>query len=222
MNAAKSTPAEGVELRHSKLCAYRAKRACDCAPSYQANVWDNRSRRRIRRSFPTLAAAKKWRRDALTALDHGDLAAVSPAGRTVATALADLLAGMEDGTILDRSGRRYRPATIRGYQEASAKDIVPRIGHLRLAEVRRSDTQGLVDALHAKGLAGSTVRNKLDPLRVVFRRALQDDEVTRSPVEKLRYPALATTAREIANPERVGQLLDALPAGERAAWSTAF
>lgn len=223
MNAAKSTPSEGVELRHSKLCAARAERSCDCAPTYQANVWDNRSRRRIRRSFPTLAAAKKWRRDALTALEHGDVAAVTPTTtRTVAVALSELLAGMEDGTVLDRSGRRYRPATIRGYAEASAKDIAPRIGHLRLTEVRRSDTQALVDALHARGLAGSTVRNKLDPLRVVFRRALQDDEVTRSPVEKLRYPALATTAREIANPERVGQLLDALPAGERAAWSTAF
>ena len=39
---------------------------------------------------------------------------------------------------------------------------------------------------------------------------------------RLRYPALTTKAREIANPERVGELLDALPAGERAAWSTAF
>ncbi|MDP9377274.1 MAG: hypothetical protein M3P40_06855 [Actinomycetota bacterium] len=55
-----------------------------------------------------------------------------------------------------------------------------------LGEVHRSDVQRLVDEMHAAGLAGSTVRNKLDPLRVVYRRAIQDDELVRNPAEKLR------------------------------------
>ncbi len=147
---------------------------------------------------------------------------MSATGRSVREALDGLLTGMQDGTILDRSGRRYRPATVRSYREAIRKYLAPTLGHLRLGEVRRADAQALVDEMHAAGLAGSTVRNKLDPLRVVYRRAMQDDEVTRNPVEKLRLPAMTTKARTIANPERVGDLLDALPAGERAAWSTAF
>ncbi len=129
---------------------------------------------------------------------------------------------MRDGSILDRSGRRYRPATIRSYHEAIRKYLAPQLGHLRLAEVRRADVQHLVDDMHAAGLAGSTVRNKLDPLRVVYRRALQDDEVTRNPAEKLRLPAHTSKARQVANPDRVSDLLDALPPGERAAWATAF
>jgi len=48
---------------------------------------------------------------------------------------------MRDGTVLDRSGRRYRPATIRSY---------------------------------AHGLSSSRIRDKLDPLRVVYRRAIQE------------------------------------------------
>jgi integrase len=158
----------------------------------------------------------------VTALRQGDSASVNPTERTVRQALDELLDGMRAGTILDRSGRRYRPATIRSYREAIDKYLVPKLGHLRLGEVRRADTQKLVDEMHAKGLAGSTVRNKLDPLRVVYRRALQDDEIARNPVEKLRLPALTKKARKTANPERAGDLLDALPVGERAAWSTAF
>ena len=44
----------------------------------------------------------------------------------------------------------------------------------------------------------------------------------RNPAEKLRLPALTSRPREVANPQRVGALLDALSPGERAAWSTAF
>lgn len=88
--------------------------------------------------------------------------------------------------------------------------------------MRRADVQKLIDDMHAHGLAGSTVRNKRDPLRVVYRRALQDDQVTHSPVEHLRLPANTSKLRRVANPDRVGVLLDALPPTERAAWATAF
>lgn len=212
----------GIDVRHRKSCpGPRADGRC-CTPAYQAHVFDARSGKRIRRTFPTKTAAKLWRADAVAALRQGDLAAVTPTGRTVAAALEQLLDGMRDGTVLDRSGRRYRPATIRGYDADIRKHLAPRLGHLRLGEVRRADVQRLVDELHASGLTGSTVRNKLDPLRVVYRRALQDDEVTRNPAEKLRLPALTSKPKRIAAPERVSRLLDALPPGERAAWSTAF
>lgn len=214
--------AAGIDVRHRKTCpGARADGKC-CTPTHQAHVYDARSGKRVRRTFPTRTAAKLWRQDAVTALRHGDTAAVNPAGRTVADALDQLLAGMQDGTALDRSGRRYRPATIRSYKLATEKYLKPALGHLKLGEVRRTDTQALVDRMHAQGLTGSTIRNKLDALRVVYRRALQDDEVTRNPAEKLRLPALDTKPRRVANAERATELLDALPSGERAAWATAF
>lgn len=212
----------GITARHRTTCPTpRADGKC-CQPAYRAEVYDHRAGRKIRRTFATRSAAKLWRQDAIVALRTGDLTAVTPTGRTVAAALEQLLDGMRDGTVLDRSGRRYRPATIRGYRDDIAKHLAPKLGHLRLGEVRRGDVQRLVDELHASGLSGSTVRNKLDPLRVVYRRALQDDEVTRNPAETLRLPALTPRPRRIADPARVGALLDALPPGERAAWSTAF
>lgn len=76
--------------------------------------------------------------------------------------------------------------------------------------------------MHAAGLSGSTIRNKLDPLRVVYRRALQDDEVVRNPTAQLRLPALKAKPRRIVNAGRAAELLDALPEPQRALWATAF
>jgi integrase len=88
--------------------------------------------------------------------------------------------------------------------------------------VRRGDVQRIVDRMHADGLAGSTVRNKVDPLRVLYRRALEDDQVTRNPTSHLRLPENRGKPRTVGTPERVGELLAALPDSERAVWTVAF
>jgi hypothetical protein len=64
---------------------------------------------------------------------------------------------MKDGTVLDRSGRRYRPSTIRGYESAANRYVIPALGHLRGTEVRRGDVQRLVDKLGPK-MTGTTSR----------------------------------------------------------------
>jgi integrase len=219
---ASTKPTQGIDVRHRKSCPGPRQDGKCCHPTFQAHVFDKRTGRRIRKTFANKTAAKLWRQDAMAAIRNGELAAVQPSSRTVAQALEALLAGMRDGTVLDRSGRRYRPATIRSYDTATRKYLIPKLGHLRMSEVRRGDVQQLVDRLHADGMSGSTIRNKLDPLRVVFRRALQDDEISRNPAEQIRLPALDTKPRVIANPERAAELLDALPKTERAAWAVAF
>ena len=222
MSKREGTAAPGIEVRHARSCASRAGGNCNCQPTYQAHVFDAQSGRRIRRTFKTKSAAKLWRQDAVVALRRGELSAVTPTGRTVAIALGELVAGMRDGTILDRSGRPYRPATIRKYEGDADRYLVPALGHLRLSEVRRRQVQAVVDRLRVDGFSGSTIRNKLDPLRVVYRRAMQDDEVTANPTERLRLPALDAKPRTIAAPNGVQELLDALPETERAAWAVAF
>jgi hypothetical protein len=60
--------AKGITERHARSCRSRKKGRCDCSPTFQADVWDGREKRRIRRTFDTLPAAQQWRRDALIAL----------------------------------------------------------------------------------------------------------------------------------------------------------
>jgi hypothetical protein len=52
---------EGIEVRHGRSCASRAGSNCNCEPSYQAHFWSKRDGKRIRKTFPTLAAARTWR-----------------------------------------------------------------------------------------------------------------------------------------------------------------
>jgi hypothetical protein len=59
---------EGIEVRHARGCASeRDGAACSCRPSFRASLWSPRDRRLVRKTFPTLAAAKAWRIDSLSA-----------------------------------------------------------------------------------------------------------------------------------------------------------
>ena len=67
-----------------------------------------------------------------------------------------------------------------------------------MSELRRADIQWLIDRMHADGLAGSTIRNKIEPLRVLYRRAVQDEEVTVEPDDAAATPG----APDRATPDR--------------------
>jgi len=214
-------PTPGIDTRHARACRSRGGGGrCNCTPTYQAHVFDNRARKRVRKTFPTHAAAKTWRQDALIALRSGGL--VPARTPTVSDALDALIAGMEDGTVLDRTGKPYKPATRRSYRLAADKYLKPRIGQWRLSELRRRDVQDVIDALRAEGLAASTIHNKIDPLRVLYRRALHRDEVSADPTHGLELPANRGHRDRIASPKDAAALLAALPDEDRPLWAVAL
>ncbi len=196
-------PTPGLRARHARRCAYPER--CDCTPAWEAFVFDKRTERKIRKTFATKTAAKLWRQDALVALRRGDLRAPREGERKVGAALDELVAGMRDGTALDRSGRRYRPSTVRNYQADVRSHLNPWLGELRVSELRRADIQRLIDRMHADGLAGSTIRNKIEPLRVLYRRAVQDEEVTVNPTAPTILWAVSRRASLCDQPVRRAQ-----------------
>ncbi len=188
--------------------------------TYRATVFDKRTGKRIRKTFDTISAAKTWRSDAAVALRRGELR-VQDTPR-VGEALDGLLEAIRDGRVRTRSGDAFKPGTVRAYGYAIKDVLKPRLGHLRLHEVRRGDVQAVVDALHADGVSPSHIRNGLDPLRVLFRRAIRDDLVTVNPTLNLDLPAKRPEPKVALAPDHVTRLLDALPEGDRALWATAF
>src|SRR5437763_1676673 len=110
---------------------------CRCEPTYQAAVWSNRERKRIRREFPTLAAAKLWRQDALVALRRGTMRA--PTATTVREAAQAWLEGARAGTVLNRKREPYKPSTLRSYERALRLRVLPALGHERLSTLDRND-----------------------------------------------------------------------------------
>lgn len=212
--------AEGIEVRHRKGCRSLSGGRCGCDPSYRVHVWSNRERARIRKTFRTLAEAKAWRSDALVAERVGSLRAPDP--QTVREATTAWLEGAEAGSVRDRSGRSYKPSTVRSYRAVLELHVLPKLGDCRLSDVRRRDVQELADRLLADGLSASSVRNALDPLRAIYRRAVQRDQVAINPTSTLDLPSSRRGRVKIATPAEARALIDALPASERATWATAF
>jgi integrase len=210
----------GIEVRHGKACASREGHRCNCRPTYQASAWSARDEKRLRKTFPTLAAARRWRADAQSAIHRGKLRA--PTAVTLTEAADELVAGMRSGKIRTRSGDLYKPSAIRGYERALRDRVLPELGSKRLGDVQRRDVQRLADELLGTGLDPSTVRNVLMPLRVIYRRAIEDGDLAVNPTGHLRLPAVRGRRERIASPEEAKLLLAGLPDGDRAVWATAL
>ncbi len=210
----------GIRTRHARTCRSREGGRCSCTPSYQAQAYDARTGRQVWRTFPTLSAAKLWRQDAQVALRRGTMR--PPSANTIAEAAAVLIAGAHDGSILDRGGKPYKPSTARGYEQILRAHILPALGGYKLTELQRRDVQDFVDGLRVQGLSPSTINNVLDPLRVVFRRAIRRDEVALDPTDNLDLPAIRGRRDRIEPPERAHEYLAALPNSEKAFWAVAL
>jgi integrase len=222
----------GCPKRHTEDCATATSRkascncgardaACNCAPTYQAHVWSVRDKKRIRKTFPTLSAARDWRQDALPALRKETMRA--PTQTTLNQSWEAWKAGAEDGTIRTRSGDRYKPSALRGYEQAMRLRILDDLGAVRLSDVSRLALQDIADRLLAEGVDASTIRNTFLPLRAVYRRALSRGDVTVNPTAGLILPAVRGRRDRIASAAEAAALIAAL-SGEhdRAVWATAF
>jgi integrase len=202
--------AEGIEVRTGK----NGRR------SYRASVWSDRDRKLIRKTFPTMAAAKGWRADALVALRRGELR--PPERRRLDEAAQEWLETARAGQIRNRSGDPYKPSAIRGYEKALRLRVLPRFDHLRVSDLRRTDVQDFVDEMHADKLSPSTIDTTLNPLRAIYRRALARGEIGVNPCRGLELPKGGERRDRIASPEEAVKLLSVLPAGDRALWATAM
>jgi site-specific recombinase XerD len=185
-----STKAGGLQivLRHSRSCASRAGGRCCCAPSYQAQAWSTRDRRTIRKTFPSLGAARAWRQETQVALRRGSLRAATPA--TLKQAAEDWLTAAKQGVIRTRSGDSYKPSALRSYQQVLHQRVLPHLGNQRLRAIDPNTLQDLADRLLAEGLAPSTIRNTLLPVRALYRRAQARGEVAVNQTLRLALPAV--------------------------------
>jgi integrase len=223
MSTTKQRSHPGIVVVHHRRCPSRTGGDCGkpCRPAYSAWVWSRHDGKKIKQSFPTLAAAKTWRADATSALNKGILRA--PTTTTLCEAAEVWLEGAKAGTIRTRSGDAYKPSALRGYRAALDRRILPTLGAHKLSEIRRVDLQDLADRLVAVGLDASTVRNALMPLRAIFRRALARGEVAVNPTTGLELPAVRGRRDRIASPAEAAQLIDALgDEQDRALWATAL
>ena len=218
--SSRRSPAEGIALRHSRHCASRQGSGCSCRPTFQAQAWSSADDKPIRRTFPTLAAARAWRQDTQVALRQRRLSA--PTKVLVREAAAEWLEAAHGGVVRTRSGRPYKPATLRSYEATLENRVLPALGNLRLSAVTRRSVQDLIDDLVRAGLSPSTIHNTVMPLRAVYRRALSRGDVAANPTLGLSLPVSTGRRERVARPEEADALIAALSERDRALWATAL
>jgi integrase len=210
----------GIEVRHGKACASRAGSRCNCKPSYQASVWSARDAIRIRKTFLSAAEARAWRAEAQTAIRRGTMRA--PSSLTLREAADTWLAGAVDGSIRNRSGDRYKPSAVRGYETSLRLRVLPVLGGAKLSEIHRADVQDLVDRLLAREIDASTIRNTLMPLRAIYRRAVARGDIAVNPTSGIELPAVRGRRDRIVAASAAADLIAALQPRDRAVWATAL
>jgi hypothetical protein len=201
--------AAGIRQRHGNRCSGKGR--CDCP--WEGFVFDARESRKIRKTFPTRAAAKTWRSDALVAVRQGRMRAATSA--TVEEVAEAWLDGAREGTVRNRSGDRYKPSAIRSYERSLRLRIYPELGARRLSEVRRSDLQDVVDRLVGEGHAASTIQSTLIPLKSICRREINRGRLALNPTTGLELPAVRGGRDRIADPAEAAKLLADVSAGRR-------
>jgi integrase len=208
--------AAGIRQRHRKGCNRRG--SCSC--SWQAEVFDAEAGEKIRKTFPSYAAANNWRHDASVALREGRLR--SAGGVTLREAAEAWLAGACEGTIRTRSGDRYKPSALRSYDASLRLRILSELGERRLSELRRSHIQDVVDGLVAAGSAAATIQATIIPLKAICRREVHRGRLPVNPTAGLELPTVRGGRHRIADPTEAAALLAALSDEDRAIWATAM
>jgi len=212
--------AEGIEVRHARSCASRAGKRCNCSPGYRVAAYDAISKRRVSKTFRTLAEARRWRAESQTRAAKGvRLAGTSQTLLEAAEAFVD---GIASGSIRTKTGERYKPSVVREYERSLRIHVLPTLGGARLSRIQRRDVQRLADELLVSGADPSTIRNALKPLQVIYRRAIEDGDLAVNPCERLRLPAARGRRERIASPAETAALIAALRAEDRALWACAF
>lgn len=207
--------AAGIRQRHGRRCSRTGR--CECP--WIAEVYSKSDTAKIRKQFPTRAAAVAWRDDSRSAVRRGVMKV--PTGATFKEAAEAWLENARSGLIRTRGGEDYKPATLRSYDQTLKLRIFDEMGEKRLSEITRNDLQDLVDSLVADGLSASTVTTALLPVRAIYRRSLARGEVSINPTAGVEMPAVRGGRDRIAAPAECQKLLTTLKA-DRALWATAM
>src|SRR3954451_17697905 len=125
-----------------------------------------RDRRGIvrRGTATTLTEAKDALEDARSAVRRGE----HSAGRT--QTLTEYGASWIE-TYRGRTSRGIRPETVKDYKAVLERDVYPRIGKMRLADIEPADIRELVSKLERRGLSRNSIRLTIAPLKALLATA---------------------------------------------------
>jgi integrase len=153
----------------------------------------------------SLAAARGKALEAKGHVEAGDdprlvLAGQATAGMTVAGLIDAYLADPEKAALRSRAeiDRRMR------------KNVIPIIGEVKLAELRRRDVRNVTDAILKRKRKVEATR-VFEDVRAVVRWAVQNEYLDANPLDGMRKPAEATSSNRVLSDGEIRTLWIGLP-----------
>ncbi len=202
---------QGVYARHKKGCAVEGDGPCNCKPSFWGKAWDRAAgRHRKTRFLQTIAAARSAKSDLEKTLRAGQL----PVTRTMRldAGIDRFIQAAQSGTALNKHRRRYKKKAVKTLEGALNGHVILVLGQKQLGHVRRRHVQGLVDALAAADMSGSSVRRVVNSIRSFYAWAQDRELVDHDPAQRVRLPAVDEKPRDrVVTPDEFAQLLAVLP-----------
>ena len=174
---------------------------------YRARYRDHADKEHAKH-FDRKIDAERWVTGQEAALDRGEH--IDPrAGRV---RFAEYAATWLDSQV------HLRYSTSRQYEQSLRLHIVPVLGNRPLAAIRRSDIQSLVNAWAAEGASAHTIANALfKTVRLVFKSAVLDGLIAKSPCVAIRRPQIVTRQVEPLTVDQVLAIADEIEPRCRAA-----
>ena len=153
----------------------------------------------------SLAAARGKALEARGHVEAGNdprlvLAGQSAAGMTVAALVEAYLADPE------KAGLRSKPEIERRLR----KNVVPIIGAVKIADLRRRDVRNVTDTILRRGRKVEVIRVFAD-LRAMVRWAVQHEYLEANPLDGMVKPAEATSSNRVLSDDEIRTLWTGLP-----------
>jgi len=212
--------AEGPRKRHSRDCAVREGRRCNCSAGWDGVDLPRSGGPQVAPNRRPESEAGSWQADAkASAKARGSR---SPAPITVEQAAWLWLEAARSGHVRDRSGYQYKPGTLREYGRVLCLRVLPKFFSVGLGDLTRADLQEFVDGMLAGKLAPSTIRNTVNPLQAIYRYAVRRELVAINPTRGVELPLARGRRERIATAAEAARLLDALSDADAPIWATAF
>ena len=211
--------ATGITRRHSRNCPALSDGRCKCHAGWEASIYSARDGKKIRKRFVREGEARSWRAAAKSGVDLGTLRA--PTAATLNDVGMRWLEGAEAGEVASKSGRPFKPKTLRGYRRDLTEKILPLFGSWKLSAIEAPDLQAMIDQWQSEGHAPSTIRNGIKPLQAIYRRA-QHREGVINPTLNLELPT--PNSEEVCIPALAvaAKLVETTPVEDRAIWGSAL
>ena len=102
---------------------------------------------------------------------------------------------------------QVKPTTLSGYRHSLDKHVLPRWGHIPVADIGHGDVQNWVGLL-SRSLGASMVRQVVLVLSGVLKFAIRDGRMVRNPCDEIQLPRIVKKKRGYLNHAQVRALAD--------------